>query len=115
MYITDLRIGLGHMNMEARATVVAHGQDEVYALREMYYTPEILLTNSINKYAIKRVIFNGPATIVLWEDDTKTVVKCGEGETYDAEKGLAMCFMKKALGNKGSFNNVLKEHLNNVN
>lgn len=61
-------------------------------------------------FDIKRVIFNEPATIVLWKDGTKTVVKCGKDDVYDKEKGLALCFMKKALDNKGNYNNVLKEH-----
>ena len=61
-------------------------------------------------FKIKKVIFNNPATIVYWEDGTKTVVKCGKDDTFDKEKGLALCFMKKALGNKGNYNNVLKEH-----
>lgn len=55
------------------------------------------------------VIFNDPATIVFWSDDTKTVVKCQEGDTYNPEAGLAMCYMKKALGNSSrAFNNALK-------
>ena len=29
---------------------------------------------------IKDVIFNEPATIIIWKDGTKTVVKCQEGE-----------------------------------
>jgi len=61
-------------------------------------------------FKIKKVIFNNPATIVYWEDGTKTVVKCGKDDTFDEEKGLALCFMKKALDNKGNYNNVLKEH-----
>lgn len=48
---------------------------------------------------IKKVIFNNPATIVLWNDGTKTVVKCSENDTFDPEKGLAFCFLKKLLGN----------------
>lgn len=62
-------------------------------------------------FKIKKVIFNNPATIVYWEDGTKTVVKCGKDDTFDAEKGLALCFMKKALGNKGNFNNTIKEYV----
>ena len=60
---------------------------------------------------IKNVIFNNPATIVYWEDGTKTVVKCQThtGDTYSKETGLAMCFVKKVLGNNGNFNEVLKE------
>jgi hypothetical protein len=59
--------------------------------------------------AIERVIFNDPATIVIWSDKTKTVVKCQPGDTYDPEKGLALCISKKFLGNKGNFNEVFKK------
>lgn len=57
---------------------------------------------------IKNVIFNDPATIVYWEDRTKTVVKC-EKEKYDPEKGLAMAIAKKAMGNQGNYFNVFKK------
>lgn len=60
---------------------------------------------------IKNVIFSNPATIVLWSDGTKTVVKCQENDIYDPEKGLAMAISKKALGNKGNFNEVFKKLL----
>lgn len=45
------------------------------------------------------VIFNDPATIVFWSDNTKTVVKTQDGEPYDPEKGMAMAFCKKLMGN----------------
>ena len=64
----------------------------------------------VDKFDIEKVIFNKPATIVLWKDGTKTVVKCGD-EAYDPEKGLAMCISKKALGNKGNYFDVFKKHL----
>ena len=48
---------------------------------------------------IENVIFNDPATIVFWQDGTKTVVKCHDS-VFDPEKGLAMAISKKALGNK---------------
>lgn len=60
---------------------------------------------------IKDVIFNGPATIVLWVDGTKTVVKCQDDDIFDPEKGLAMAISKKALGNKGNYCNVFKKWL----
>lgn len=47
----------------------------------------------------KSPIFNEPATICYWNDGTKTVVKCQEGDTYSPEAGLALCYMKKILGN----------------
>lgn len=58
-----------------------------------------------NTPQVKKVIYNDPATIVFWTDGTKTVVKCGERDTYDTEKGLAMCFVKKWFGNKGNYYN----------
>lgn len=61
--------------------------------------------------AIKKVIFNNPATIVFWNDGTKTTVKCSERDEYSEEVGLAMCISKKALGNKGNFNEVFKKHI----
>lgn len=60
---------------------------------------------------IKNVIFNDPATIVFWEDDTKTVVKSQGDDAFDPEKGLAMAIAKKALGNKGNYCEVFKKWL----
>ena len=59
---------------------------------------------------IKNVIFNDPATIVLWNDGTKTVVKV-QNEKFDPEKGLAMAIAKKYFGNKGSYYNVFRKWL----
>ena len=58
---------------------------------------------------IKNVIFNDPATIVFWSDGTKTVVKCGENDIYDPEKGLAMAVAKKYLGTNKSHSNYMDE------
>lgn len=60
---------------------------------------------------IKDVIFNGPATIVLWKDGTKTVVKAQEGEIVDYEKGMAMAIAKRMLGNKGSYYDTFTKYL----
>ena len=60
---------------------------------------------------IKDVIFNPPATIVLWMDGTKTVVK-DQGEVfYDPEKGMAMAVAKKAFGNQGNYYNQFAKYL----
>lgn len=48
-------------------------------------------------FSPKRIIHNGPATIVFWWDGTKTVVKCHD-EDYDPEKGLAMALCRKLWG-----------------
>ena len=51
------------------------------------------------RYKAKHVIFNPPATVVLWEDGTKTVVKCDPEDEFNETTGVALCSMKKALGN----------------
>lgn len=63
-----------------------------------------------DKFEIKDVIFNDPATIVLWEDGTKTVVKA-ENEPFDPEKGLAMAISKRALGDKYNYYDAFKKYV----
>ena len=62
---------------------------------------------------ITNVIFNPPATIVFWSDNTKTVVKADYGyDSYDPEKGIAMAISKKMLGdNKYEYYNTFKHWL----
>lgn len=64
-----------------------------------------------NTMIFKKVYFNDPVTVVLWEDGTKTIVKAGEDDIYDPEKGLAMAIAKKALGNKDNYYEVFKKWL----
>lgn len=61
--------------------------------------------------SIKNVIFNDPATIVFWNDGTKTIVKAQDGDLFDPEKGLAMAISKKALGNRGNYCEIFKKWL----
>ena len=58
---------------------------------------------------IRDVIFSDPATVVFWNDNTKTVVKARGGEKYDKEKGLAMAIIKKITGNVGNYYEIFKE------
>lgn len=60
--------------------------------------------------SIRKVIFNDPATVVLWSDGTKTIVKCGPEDSFDAEKGLAMAIVKKMAGNDNRFHKVFKQY-----
>ena len=62
---------------------------------------------------IKDVIFSDPATVVFWNDNTKTVVKTRGGEKYDKEKGLAMAIVKKITGNTSNYYEIFKEWCGN--
>jgi len=84
-----------------------------YADNKPYYSCK----NScvVRDATIDKVIFHDPATIVYWKDGTKTVVKCGPNDTYSKETGLALCYMKKVLGNKGNYNNVFRKWIKEEN
>ena len=47
---------------------------------------------------IRRVIFSGPATTIIWLDGTKTTVKASEGQQYDRYAGFCACVVKKLFG-----------------
>jgi hypothetical protein len=81
--------------------------DEFKDIKFTYHLP------TFDKNQVKDVIFNDPATIVLWKDGTKTVVKCqkDKGDTYNPELRLAMCIIKKMCDNKGNYNDVLNKWL----
>lgn len=60
---------------------------------------------------IDKVILNDPATIVFWQDGTKTIVKCQNGDKFDPEKGIAMAFMKRQYGNKGYYMDEINKNI----
>lgn len=57
----------------------------------------------------EKVIFNDPATIVFWNDGTKTVVKCQEGDVYDEREGFLLCCAKKLMGGNGRYNDLMRK------
>lgn len=69
------------------------------SLSKKYKFPGVVLDPNGNKVYIKEVIYSDPATIVFWNDDTKTICKAVESDLYNPEAGLAICVLKKALGN----------------
>ena len=48
---------------------------------------------------IKKVIFSGPCTIILWANGDKTVVKRSEGDRNDREVAVLYAIAKKKFGN----------------
>lgn len=60
---------------------------------------------------LKQMYFNEEkgTSVALWEDGTKTKIKCQPGDTFDKEKAVALCYMKKYFGNNGSYNEILKK------
>lgn len=105
MKVNHPRYGLSEIECTIRGDVKAPYTVPLDIANEI----EAKLNGPSDLFGIKKVIFNEPATIVFWEDGTKTVVKCQEGDTFDPEKGLAMAISKKALGNKGNYYNTISK------
>ena len=70
-------------------------------------SPRSYCATGLMEKAVK-VIYNPPATIAFWADGSKTVVKCDKDDVYDHKYGLALCYMKKALGSSRAFNDALR-------
>ena len=60
---------------------------------------------------VKKVIFSGDRTIIMWNDGTKTVTKCHNLDTYDPEKGILACMAKKLYENTNLFNEIIQEYV----
>lgn len=89
--------------------------DDIFVTEEMYKLSKLNIPNErrLNNPGIEKVIFNPPATIVIWKDGIKTVVKCGKDDVFDPEKGMAMAICKRFFGNKGNYCNEFKKWLPN--
>ena len=71
-------------------TCKAHGAGDVV----------LNLETGLSQLAVKRAFINGNHLIVIWNDDTKTVTTCAEGDEFVPYYGLMAAFMKKILGSQ---------------
>lgn len=58
--------------------------------------------------SIEKVIFNPPATIILWEDGTKTVVKTRKGTEFNPYYGFTAAVTKKVYGSNSRVNDFVE-------
>ena len=78
---------------------------DAYTRYDVMSTNKLCAARCCNE--IKKVIFHDPATIVYWNDGTKTVVK-SHGERFDPDKGLAMAIVKY-LGGDHYYKQIIKK------
>ena len=57
--------------------------------------------------SVRRIIFSPPATIVFWKDNTKTVVKCMEGDEFNPYIGFLSALAKKIYGNNSAIKKII--------
>lgn len=118
-YVTDLNLEVGKSydivadgitKYKSPVTVVSIGKN-LRCVGWRKITNATPVGTARPKDGLKKVVFDEEAgvTVALWCDNTKTIVRCQEGDTFDKEKAVALCYMKKVLGNRGSFNETLKK------
>jgi hypothetical protein len=91
----------------------ARGGGKTWAT-EQFMTKQLSVDDIIAKWGndkpYKKVIYNPPATIVIWNDDTKTIVKTTDGEKFDPERGFLQAYYEKHNGiTKTQGNKILHE------
>ena len=53
---------------------------------------------TLKQVSIKETLFSNPATVVFWNDGTRTTCKATEVDVYTPESGISMCINKKLYG-----------------
>lgn len=70
-------------------------------------------TDDMKKLDVKKIIFSGPKTIVLWSDGTKTIVSMSKDEAkFDPEAAFCAAYTKKMFGSNSKIKRIIKEKSN---
>ena len=70
-------------------------------------------TDEMKNLDVKKIIFSGPKTIVLWSDGTKTIVSMSKDEThFDPEAAFCAAYTKKMFGTNSKIKRIIKEKSN---
>lgn len=69
--------------------------------------------NEMKNVDVKKIIFSGPKTIVLWSDGTKTIVSMSKDELrFDPEAAFCAAYTKKMFGMNSKIKRLIKEKSN---
>lgn len=69
--------------------------------------------NEMKNVDVKKIIFSGPKTIVLWSDGTKTIVSMSKDELrFDPEAAFCAAYTKKMFGTNSKIKRAIKEKSN---
>lgn len=60
---------------------------------------------------VKKIIKNGPATIVFWADGSKTIVKLQDGDQDDIYAAFTAALAKKIFGSTSKVKKIMEKAL----
>lgn len=102
------RLGdLGIPMMDAQGSIVTAFANNSF-LKEYFCTWGLTRQQKLNPNNIEKVIFNPPATIVIFKDGTKVVSKAHK-EDFDEEKGFMACMMRIMFNSRGEFDRLIEK------
>lgn len=61
-------------------------------------------------FRVKKIMHNGPATIVFWKDGTKTVVRLKEGDKYDPYAAFTAAVAKRLYGKSMKISEIVDRY-----
>lgn len=93
----DTNMGIGGINLP---TLDFHSM-----LKDMFGVVEKI---NIQEYIPDRILKSGNATIVFWNDGTKTIVKLPEGDKPDDYSAFTAALAKKIFGSNSKVKKVIK-------
>lgn len=68
-----------------------------------------ILSDTLCKPMVKKIIKSGPCTIVIWQDNTKTIVRLREGEKDDEYTAFSAAVVKKLYGSNSAVTKKIKK------
>ena len=78
-----------------------------YCKNEVLATIKLAETKNFSSLNVSKIIFNPPATIVFWEDGTKTVVKCAAEDGFSEYYGFLEALGKKVYENNSQIKKLI--------
>lgn len=68
----------------------------------------IILDHDFDYLGIKKVIYSGPKTIIIWSDGSKTIASCGKEDTFDPYVGFCAAAAKKMFGSTSKIRKIVE-------
>ena len=78
-----------------------------YCVNDVLATIKLAETKNFYSLNVSKIIFNPPATIVFWEDGTKTVVKCAAEDEFNEYYGFLAALGKKVYENNSQIKKLI--------
>ena len=88
--------------------MMVHSSNTLYDCTLSLYRSRYRVEHCALVPSIKKVIFNPPAPIILWEDGTKTVVKAMKSVEFNPYYGFTAAVTKKVFDSNSRVNDLVK-------